>query len=70
MNRTQLLLAKMIFLVLVISAPMFMLNLAHALAMGMPVAASLIAVLSEELFRSLPVLSFPWRLWAVTTRAT
>jgi hypothetical protein len=50
LNRTQLLLAKMIFLALVISAPMFMLNLTHALALGMPVAASLIAVLSKELF--------------------
>ena len=50
LNRTQLLLAKMIFLALAISAPMFMLNLTHALALGMPVAASLIAVLSKELF--------------------
>jgi hypothetical protein len=50
LNRTQLLLAKMIFLALVISAPMFMMNLTHALAMRMPVAASLIAVLSKELF--------------------
>jgi hypothetical protein len=50
LNRTQLLLAKVIFLVLAISVPMFVLNLTHALAMGMPVAASLIAVLSKELF--------------------
>ncbi len=50
LNRTQLLLAKMIFLALAISAPMFMLNLAHALAMGMPVASSLAAVLFKELF--------------------
>ena len=40
LNRTQLLLAKMIFLALAISVPMFILNLAHALAMGMPFVAS------------------------------
>jgi hypothetical protein len=50
LNRTDLLLAKMIFLALTITAPMFMLNLAHALAMGMPLASSLTAVLSKELF--------------------
>lgn len=50
LHRTQLLLAKMIFLALAISVPMFMLNLTHALALGMPVVASLIAVLSKELF--------------------
>ncbi len=50
LNRTQLLLAKMIFLALAISVPMFMLNLAHALAMGMPFVTSLSAVLFKELF--------------------
>jgi hypothetical protein len=50
LHRTDLLLAKLIFLALTISAPMFILNLAHALAMGMPVAPSLTAVLSKELF--------------------
>ena len=50
LKRPQLLLAKLIFLALTISAPMFILNLAHALAMGMPVAPSLSAVLTKELF--------------------
>jgi hypothetical protein len=50
LNRTDLLLAKLIFLALTISGPMFILNLAHALAMGMPFASSLAAVLSKELF--------------------
>jgi hypothetical protein len=50
LNRTDLLLAKMIFLAVTISAPMFILNLAHALAMGMPLASSFTAVLSKELF--------------------
>ena len=50
LHRTDLLLAKLIFLALTISAPMFILNLAHALAMGMPFASSLTSVLSKELF--------------------
>jgi hypothetical protein len=50
LSRTDLLLAKLIFLALTISAPMFILNLAHALAVGMPLASSLRAVLSKELF--------------------
>ncbi len=50
LKRSQLLLAKLIFLVLTISIPMFVSNLAHALAMGMPVAPSLSAVLTKELF--------------------
>lgn len=50
LKRTDLLLAKLIFLALTISAPMFILNLAHALAMGMPLASSLAAVLAKELF--------------------
>jgi hypothetical protein len=50
LSRTDLLLAKMIFLALTVSAPMFILNLAHALVMGMPLASSLTAALSKELF--------------------
>ena len=50
LRRTDLLLAKLIFLAMSISAPMFILNLAHALAMGMPLASSLTAVLYKELF--------------------
>jgi hypothetical protein len=50
LKRSDLLLAKLIFLALTISAPMFILNLAHALAMGMPFASSLTAVLAKELF--------------------
>lgn len=50
LNRTQLLLAKLIFLALTISAPMFVFNLLHALAMGMPLASSLTAVLVKEVF--------------------
>jgi hypothetical protein len=50
LRRTDLLLAKLLFLALTISAPMFILNLTRALAMGMPLAASLTAALSKELF--------------------
>lgn len=50
LHRTDLLVAKMTFLALTISAPMFILNLAHALAVGLPLGSSLIAVLSKELF--------------------
>lgn len=50
LKRMHLLLAKLIFLASTISAPMFMLNLAHALAMGIPVGASFSAVLAKELF--------------------
>jgi hypothetical protein len=50
LTRTRLLLAKLAFLALTICVPMFAVNVAHALAMEMPVASSLIAVLSKELF--------------------
>jgi hypothetical protein len=50
LNRTDLLLAKMIFLAVTVSAPMFVLNLAHALLLGMPFGASLTAVASKECF--------------------
>jgi hypothetical protein len=50
LKRSDLLLAKLIFLALTISAPMFILNLAHALATGMPLVSSLTTVLSKELF--------------------
>ena len=49
-HRTQLLLAKLAFLAITISVPMFALNLLDALAMGMPLAPSLEAVLVKELF--------------------
>jgi hypothetical protein len=50
LNRTDLLLAKIIFLAVTISVPMFILNLSHALLLGMPLGPSLAAVLSKELF--------------------
>lgn len=50
LHRTELLLAKLAFLALTISVPMIALNLAGALAMGMPLAASLEAVLYKDLF--------------------
>lgn len=50
LRRSDLLLAKLAFLALTISVPMFALNLTSALAMGMPLAASLHAVLFKELF--------------------
>jgi hypothetical protein len=50
LNRTDLLLAKMIFLAATISAPMFVLNMAHALIVGMPFGSSMAAVLSKEAF--------------------
>jgi hypothetical protein len=50
LHRAELLLAKLVFLALTISVPMFALNLASALAMGMPLGASLEAVLFKELF--------------------
>jgi len=50
LTRTQLLLAKLTFLALTVCVPMFGLNLAHALLMEMPVASSVLPVLSKELF--------------------
>ena len=50
LNRTQLLLAKILFLLLTITVPMFLLNFVDALAMGIPIGPSLRAVLSKELF--------------------
>ena len=50
LRRTELLLAKLLFVALTIGLPMGILNLAHALAMHMPVALSLKAVVSKELF--------------------
>jgi len=50
LHRTQLLLAKLAFLGFTISVPMFALNSVDALAMGMPVAASLEAAFFKELF--------------------
>ncbi len=50
LRRTDLVLAKLAFLALTISAPMVALNLAHALAMGMPLGASIEAVLAKDAF--------------------
>jgi hypothetical protein len=50
LHRTHLLLAKLAFLAITISVPMAALNLADALAIGMPLASSLEAVLFKELF--------------------
>ena len=67
LKRPQLLLAKIIFLALTISAPMFILNLAHALAMGIQVAPWLSAVLTKELF-IFACLIVPVAALAATTR--
>jgi hypothetical protein len=50
LSRTQLLLAKLTFLVLSVSLPMVILNLAHAMAMGFPLLASLDTILAKDLF--------------------
>jgi hypothetical protein len=50
LHRTELLLAKLAFLALTISVPMFVLDFAHAMAMGMPIASSTEASLWKELF--------------------
>jgi hypothetical protein len=48
LKRSDLLLAKMIFLAAAICAPMFVLNLAHALALGFPLAESIKALSYKE----------------------
>jgi hypothetical protein len=50
LHRHELLLAKLAFLALTISVPMFVLDFAHAAAMGMPIASSIEASLWKELF--------------------
>lgn len=50
LRRTELLLSKLIFVALTIALPMGALNLAHTLAMHMPLALSLKAIVAKELF--------------------
>lgn len=49
-DRTALLLAKLLFALLTISVPMLVLNLTHAVAMGFPLSGSLENVLFKELY--------------------
>jgi hypothetical protein len=66
-ERSDLLLAKIVFAVIVIVAPMLVLNVAHALVLGFPFVASLRAAVYKEAFVCaiiiIPVLAF-----ASTTR--
>jgi hypothetical protein len=50
LKRTDVLLAKLAFVVLAVSVPMFALNLAHAMALGFPFALSLKLVLYKEVY--------------------
>jgi hypothetical protein len=50
LRRTDVILAKLAFLALTVSLPMLALNLAHALALGFPLALSLEVVLYKELY--------------------
>jgi len=67
LKRSDLLMAKVLFIVITVCMPMFLLNLAHASAMGFPLIASLQALFVKELwffaFFMLPVLAL-----AATTR--
>src|SRR5450631_2308168 len=67
LKRGDLLLAKIVFLLLTVCAPMFAFNLIHAMAMGFPLVAAVNALLGKEIyffmFFVIPVLAL-----AATTR--
>src|ERR1700722_2018169 len=66
-DRSALLLAKLLFALLTISVPMLVLNLTHALAMGFPLFGSLRNVIFKELYVYL-CLIVPVLALAATTR--
>jgi len=50
LRRTDVILAKLAFILLAVSVPMFALNLAHALALGFPLMPSLELIIYKELY--------------------
>ena len=50
LRRTEVMLAKLAFVVLTVSAPMFALNLGHAMALGFPFTHSLELILYKEIY--------------------
>jgi hypothetical protein len=67
LRRTDMMLAKLAFVVLAISVPMLILNLAHAMALGFPFIHSLELILYKELY-VLACLIIPVMALSATTR--